>query len=157
MIAETSIRLAAPSDLAQLVAVSEAAGSAAHWTRPQWLDIFHSQNPPRLAWIAERPQDLETSAVGFLVVQCGSPEWELENMAVLPAFRRRGVGAALLAALLQEARTRQAERILLEVRASNLSAIRLYGQAGFQPLARRPGYYRNPAEDALILVHLLSN
>jgi ribosomal-protein-alanine acetyltransferase len=89
-------------------------------------------------------------AVGFLIAQCGAPEWELENVAVLPAFRRRGAGAALLSTLLQQARARRAERVLLEVRASNQSAIRLYGQAGFQLLTRRRGYYQNPAEDALL-------
>ncbi len=89
-------------------------------------------------------------AVGFLVAQCGGPEWELENIAVLPGFRRRGAGAALLSALLEEAGARHAERILLEVRASNQSAIRLYGQAGFQLLARRRGYYQNPTEDSLL-------
>jgi ribosomal-protein-alanine acetyltransferase len=172
MTAAMKIRLATPADLPQLVAISEATDSAAHWTRQQWLDIFDSQIPARLAWIAWSASDdanedstgdaAEDAAahgpahgVGFLVAQCGSPEWELENMAVLPAFRRRGVGAALLSALLGQARARHAERILLEVRVSNRSAIRLYEQGGFQRLARRPGYYRNPAEDALIFVHLL--
>jgi ribosomal-protein-alanine acetyltransferase len=173
-----NIRLATPADLPQLVAISNSAGSAAHWSPQQWLDIFHSQIPPRLAWIAEQPErrrlprtrlqspleaeegvqeapDPEVFAVGFFVAQCSSPEWELENIAVLPAFRRRGVGASLLAALLAEGRARRAERILLEVRASNQSAIRLYAQAGFQLLARRRDYYQNPAEDALLFGYSL--
>jgi ribosomal-protein-alanine acetyltransferase len=182
-----NIRLATTADLPQLVAISNSAGSAAHWSPQQWLDIFHSQIPARLAWIAEQPErrrvprarpqssiadgcptfaaapaakvgDHEAPApeafdVGFLVAQCGSPEWELENIAVLPAFRRRGVGAALLSALQEEARTRHAERILLEVRASNQSAICLYTQAAFQLLARRRDYYQNPTEDALLFGH----
>jgi [ribosomal protein S18]-alanine N-acetyltransferase len=165
-IAAMKIRPATQADLPQLVAISEAADSAAHWTRQQWLDIFHSQIPARRAWIAWSASDDATGGasahdpahgIGFLVAQCGSPEWELENMAVLPDFRRRGVGAALLSALLGQARARRAERVLLEVRVSNRSAIRLYEQGGFRRLARRPGYYRNPAEDALVLVYLLQN
>jgi ribosomal-protein-alanine N-acetyltransferase len=146
------IRLATPADLPHLAAISDSADSAAHWTRQQWLDIFHSQIPARLALVAERPQSSipEIPVAGFLVAQCVNPEWELENIAVLPAFRQRGVGAALLSALLDEARIRHAERILLEVRASNQSAIRLYTQAGFQLTARRRDYYRNPVEDALL-------
>src|SRR6266540_2130790 len=81
------------------------------------------------------PRAASPRAVGFLVAQCGGAEWELENMAVLPAFRRRGAGLALLVALLAEARTRGAERILLEVRPSNQAAICLYGQGGFELLA----------------------
>jgi len=168
-----NIRLATPADLPQLVAISNSAGSAAHWSPQQWLDIFHSQIPARLAWIAEQTERrrlprtrLQSSlaaegvgpealapgvfAIGFLVAQCGNPEWELENIAVLPDFRQRGVGVALLSALLEEARIRHAERILLEVRASNQSAIRLYTLAGFQLIARRRDYYRNPVDDALL-------
>ena len=150
------IRLANASDLPQLDAISQADAFDAHWTQQQWLDIFHSQTPPRLAWIAE---DLEAPdqprTIGFLVAQCG-PEWELENIVVSPASRRHGVGRTLLSALLNEARAHCAERILLEVRASNHAAICLYLRSGFQQLSRRPDYYPNPPEDALILVHTLN-
>lgn len=160
------IRLARESDLPQLTALSEAAGEAAHWTQQQWRDIFHSQTPARLAWIAEaatpateaaESAENELHAVAFLVAQNGGPDWELENIAVLPEFRRRGVAGSLLSALLVQARALRAERILLEVRASNQAAIRLYQANGFQPLARRQAYYGNPTEDAMILEHSFRN
>ena len=148
------VRRAHSSDLPQLKEISATAASAAHWTQRQWLDIFHTETPARLAWIAEdRNGPDQGPGIGFLVARNGGPEWELENIAVLPEFRRQGVGRALLSALLDEARVLQAERILLEVRASNQPAIRFYNSDGFQLLARRAGYYRNPEEDALILVH----
>jgi [ribosomal protein S18]-alanine N-acetyltransferase len=151
-----AIRPAGPADLPRLMAISQAEALAAQWSEQHWLDIFHTQTPPRLAWLAEEvPAPDSARAIGFLVAQCGGAEWELENMAVLAGLRRRGAGSALLAALVAEARARRAERILLEVRASNRPAIRLYEQGGFQLLSRRPGYYRKPTEDALILVHLL--
>jgi ribosomal-protein-alanine acetyltransferase len=148
------IRRAQASDLPQLKAISAAAACAAQWTQQQWQDIFDSETPARLAWIAEdRNGPDQGQGIGFLVARSGAPDWELENIAVLPAFRRQGVGRTLLSALLAEARAQQAERILLEVRASNQPAIRLYSSRGFELLARRGGYYRNPDEDALILVH----
>ncbi len=172
IMASINIRTAQESDLGQLMALSEAADEAAHWTRQQWLDIFRSQNPARLAWIAEAaPAEVDATnveatelhtvealepealVVGFLVAQSGGPDWELENIAVLPEFRRQGVAGGLLSALLAQARSLLAERILLEVRASNKPAIRLYQASGFQLLARRRDYYRNPAEDAIILVY----
>jgi ribosomal-protein-alanine N-acetyltransferase len=150
------IRRANPSDLPQLKAISAASVSAAQWTPQQWLDIFHTQIPPRFTWIAEdRNAPVPGQGIGFLVAQNLGPDWELENVAVLGEFRRQGVGRALLSTLLAQARALQAERILLEVRASNQSAIRLYHGSGFQLLARRRNYYRNPDEDALILVHSL--
>jgi ribosomal-protein-alanine N-acetyltransferase len=166
------IRLADESDLARLMAMSEAADSAAHWTRQQWLDIFRTQSPARLAWIAEQGAEQTTDqitgqiaegrmaesgvrGVGFLVGREGGPEWELENIAVLQEFRHRGVGRELLSALLRHAHSRGAERILLEVRASNESAIRFYKLSGFEQFARRRDYYRDPEEDALILMREL--
>ncbi len=62
-----------------------------------------------------------------------------------------------MSALLNQAQTLQAERILLEVRASNLSAFRFYDVSGFQVLARRRAYYANPVEDALIMVRTFEN
>lgn len=165
------VRPARETDLRQLISLSESAGEAAHWSQPQWLDIFHSQSPPRLAWVAEAwviedgiEDAIEASAeeshtgdparaVGFLVAQTGTPEWELENIAVLPECRRQGVARALLSALLSQAHSLLAERILLEVRASNQAAIRLYEASGFRMLARRRDYYRNPPEDAVILAY----
>ncbi len=153
------IRLATEADLAQLAAISEAAGSAAHWTSHQWLDVFRTRIPARLAWIAEDSSEGDPRAYGFLVAQIGfapkCPEWELENIAVLPEFRRHGLGHQLLSALLEHARLQEAERIFLEVRESNLAAVRLYEAAGFEQLGRRRGYYLNPTEDALTLVHVI--
>jgi ribosomal-protein-alanine N-acetyltransferase len=152
------IRLAQACDLVQLRAMSEAVAGAAHWTEQQWLDIFatetlHRDNPLRLAWIAEEGTGVDARGIGFLVVQSGGPDWELENIAVLPDCRRQKVGLGLISALLAEARARRAERILLEVRASSAGAIRFYHESGFQELARRCEYYLNPPEDALIMVH----
>ena len=152
------IRLANESDLPKLKALSEAAGSAAQWTEQQWLEIFQTQTPARFAWIAEtRNAENEPRETGFLVAQNIGPEWELENIAVLPRFRRQGVGLGLFSALLIKAQSLRAERILLEVRASNQSAIRFYRASGFRLLAQRREYYRNPVEDALILEYLFMN
>jgi ribosomal-protein-alanine acetyltransferase len=182
---------ATQADLPELMAIGDSGGSAAQWTRQHWQDIFRTEIPRRLSWVAWAAGDASNdcakgavgtadraathsiapspappsanqagsepglTAVGFLVAQCGGPEWELENMAVVRGFRRRGVGRALLETLLEAARAGGAERILLEVRTSNLAAIGLYGHAGFAELGRRPGYYRNPPEDALIMVQQL--
>jgi ribosomal-protein-alanine N-acetyltransferase len=149
------IRPATEADLAQLAAIGESADFSAHWTTQQWLDIFHTEIPARLAWVAEDVREGENHACGFLVAQSNGPEWELENIAVLPQFRSRGLGRELLNDLLAAARQQGAERIFLEVRESNDAAIRLYQATGFQLLSRRHAYYLNPPEDALIMVHTL--
>jgi len=150
------IRHAQESDIEQLKALSEAVDTASHWTQQQWLDIFRTESPARVAWLAEEEGGESFGhAIGFLVALNGGPDWELENIAVLPEFRSHGIGLGLLQALLGEARSQSAGRILLEVRASNQAAIGFYRANGFQLLTRRRDYYMGPTEDALILERLI--
>ncbi len=78
-------------------------------------------------------------------------EVHINNLAVHPDFRRRGLGRLLLQGALDEARRLGARRATLEVRRSNLPAIRLYAAAGFTEAGVRARYYTQPVEDALIL------
>jgi ribosomal-protein-alanine N-acetyltransferase len=78
-------------------------------------------------------------------------ELHINNLAIRPELRARGLGRALLDRVLREGATLGATRSTLEVRRSNESARRLYERAGFTLRGTRPRYYRNPEEDALIL------
>ncbi|HEX5004014.1 MAG TPA: ribosomal protein S18-alanine N-acetyltransferase [Gemmatimonadales bacterium] len=76
---------------------------------------------------------------------------EVLNLAVVPEYRGRGLGAALLDAGLAAVSARGGSEIFLEVRASNAVAQALYARRGFRTAGRRRGYYRRPDEDALVL------
>jgi ribosomal-protein-alanine N-acetyltransferase len=79
-------------------------------------------------------------------------EGHITNVAVHPDFRGRGAGAALIGALTERARRLWGlSEFTLEVRASNVAAIRLYQDAGFREEGRRRRYYTNPTEDAIIM------
>jgi ribosomal-protein-alanine N-acetyltransferase len=73
------------------------------------------------------------------------------NVAVHPDHRRKGFAEALIDALSAGLRERGNVCLTLEVRASNDPAKALYEKLGFIQVGRRPNYYRNPKEDALIL------
>ncbi len=88
---------------------------------------------------------------GFAVSYLAGGEGELLNIAVLPKFRKRGIGRALLSELLQEAGKKDCEAMFLEVRASNEAAVALYEGRGFQRVGLRKHFYENPREDALIM------
>ena len=77
------------------------------------------------------------------------PQADVMNVAVSPALRRRGIARALFAEL--ERRLPEIDELFLEVRASNSGAIALYRTLGFEQVGRRPNYYLDPREDALIL------
>lgn len=78
-------------------------------------------------------------------------EGSIDNIAVRPDCRRRGVAAQLLQVFLDFARGNQLAFLTLEVRASNYAAIALYGSRGFRAVGRRKNYYEHPTEDALIM------
>ena len=89
------------------------------------------------------------AAAAYLGVQRVPPQADVMNVAVSPALRRRGIARALFAAL--ERRLPEIDELVLEVRATNSSAIALYRTLGFEQVGRRPNYYLDPREDALIL------
>ena len=89
--------------------------------------------------------------LGYAIFHCSFEDCELYNIAVSPAFRRRGAGRELIKAVFYEARRRGAERVLLEVRRSNAPARTLYGTTGFKTIGERKNYYDGPTEDAVIM------
>lgn len=89
--------------------------------------------------------------VGFGGLMQTADEGHITTMAVDVEYRRRGIGASLLLALLEIAREAGVVDATLEVRASNVAAQALYRRFGFAPEGVRPRYYRAPVEDALIL------
>ncbi len=132
--------------------------SAGHWTEKQYQQAFQRVGPERLMLAAEVPLSSEhggqqkqgSALVGFLIAQHVGPEWELENIVVAPAARRRGIGRRLLNALLAAARASNSTVVFLEVRESNAVARSLYEKAGFVQAGRRRSYYASPSEDAIL-------
>lgn len=89
--------------------------------------------------------------VGYVGAQKVPPEADVMNLAVAPAERGRGLGAALLEALAARLQGDGITALFLEVRVSNTPARSLYAAQGFVEVGRRKKYYVNPTEDALIL------
>ena len=88
---------------------------------------------------------------GYVGSQSVLGEADMMNIAVHPDYRRQGVAALLITALVDRLRENEVHCLLLEVRASNEPAKALYAKLGFGEVGRRKNYYRNPKEDALIL------
>jgi ribosomal-protein-alanine N-acetyltransferase len=88
---------------------------------------------------------------GYICAWVVGPELHINNIAVDPRWRRRGIAAALLEATLERGRVRGAQRAFLEVRASNVEAQALYRRFGFEPAGIRKRYYAHPVEDAVIM------
>lgn len=100
----------------------------------------------RLAWDGNMP-------AGFVLARDLGDECEILSLGVVPEYRQRGAGGALLQALFEEAARRGRPSVVLEVAADNAAARALYSRAGFVAVGHRPRYYRRGGEmiDAAIL------
>jgi [ribosomal protein S18]-alanine N-acetyltransferase len=125
----------------------EAASFTSPWTREMYLAELENRNVSYcfLASFDNGP------AIGFCSFWRVLDELHINNLAVLPDFRHRGVGSELLAFVLNEGARLGALRATLEVRRSNTPALMLYERYGFTVAGIRRDYYTSPQEDALIL------
>ena len=128
----------------------EQACFAAPWTRAGLAAELC--NPGAVFAVAE----LSGEVAGYAGMNCVLDECYVDNVAVFPQYRRRGVARALMQRLITAARERSAAFVTLEARTSNTGAILLYESLGFREAGRRPGFYSNPKEDALILTKYLN-
>jgi ribosomal-protein-alanine N-acetyltransferase len=102
-----------------------------------------AQGPLMRGWVARDAQ-----VVGYFLALHAADEMHVLNVATLASQRRRGIGRALVDAALDYARAHQVRLLVLEVRASNDDAIRLYRRVGFARMGYRRRYYHDD-EDAL--------
>ena len=93
----------------------------------------------------------EGELVGYAFVSRYVDAWHVMNVAVSPAFRRRGIASTLLQRLFEITASDPRRGYTLEVRVSNAEAIRLYERLGFESRGIRRGYYTDNREDALIM------
>lgn len=88
---------------------------------------------------------------GYVGSQTVMGETDMMNVAVHPDDRRQGIAQRLVEELIRQLKEKGSHCLTLEVRASNAGAISLYEKLGFAQIGKRPRYYQNPREDALIL------
>jgi len=137
-------------DLPEVLAI-EVSSFPHPWTREMFENELARRDISQIL-VARLPDAGSPPPVaGYICVWVVSDEMHINNVAVKPRWRRRGIAAALLAAALEHGRARGARRAFLEVRASNLGALALYQQFGFQPAGLRQGYYDHPVEDAVLM------
>lgn len=94
---------------------------------------------------------VDEGVVGYIGMYLSFEEGEITNVAVTPSYRQRGCGNLLIEAVKKEAKARNAECVILEVRVSNEPAISLYKKNGFEEIGIRKNFYEHPKEDAIIM------
>lgn len=141
------VRRMAKADVEAVVAMAAELPTAPHWSRETYLAAVDPASQPRRN--AQVAVAADGELLGFAVASLIPPEAELESIAVAPSFQRRGIARRLFEILAGELASAGVTEVLLEVRASNDSALAAYGALGFAETGRRSGYYANPVEDAV--------
>lgn len=106
-----------------------------------------TDNPASRCWVAE----IDRKIVGMIVVWLLVDEAHVATLATHPDFRRRGIAKRLLSHALQHLIDEGAESSFLEVRESNLPAQEMYRKFGYEESGRRPRYYKDNDEDAILM------
>ncbi|MFQ6084054.1 MAG: ribosomal protein S18-alanine N-acetyltransferase [Candidatus Aminicenantia bacterium] len=93
--------------------------------------------------------------IGYIIYWRIMQEAHINNIALHPEFRRKGIGESVLKFILNKIKKEGARMVTLEVRPSNKAAISLYQKLGFRTLGKRKDYYFSPKEDALVFAKYL--
>jgi [ribosomal protein S18]-alanine N-acetyltransferase len=110
-----------------------------------------NENTASLCFVAEADENNSRKILGMLVAWMLLDEVHIATIAVRPENRRQGIGRELVKTALRAAIDRGAVSATLEVRSGNIAAQELYRDFGFNEVGRRPRYYKDNAEDALIM------
>jgi ribosomal-protein-alanine N-acetyltransferase len=140
------IRKMTADDLARVHELDKICFSAPWSLRNFRYELEDNQSSSQ--WVAE---DQDGWIVGAIVTWLVVDEVHIATLSVDPAYRRHGIASRLVCTALQDGIQRGAAASTLEVRAGNTAAQRLYYKFGYQLVGRRPGYYQDNGEDALLL------
>ncbi len=149
---ELRLRLMTEDDLSGVLGLEDALFAEEAWSRRMLIGELEQQPESRYYLVAER----DGALIGYAGLLTAGEQADVLTIAVAAASWGHGIGSRLLAALLAEARRRGCREVLLEVRADNTRAQRLYKWWGFSEIGIRRGYYQPSGMDAIVMRRDLS-
>lgn len=138
-------RRAIPDDAPGIAALEEAIFPDA-WDYRSVMDLITTEGA--MCFTASEGGRVIAYVIGRLI----APEGEIYRVAVDAAYRKRGIAYRLLDYAMKTSRGKGLENAFLEVRSMNTPAINLYRAYGFVEVGRRKNYYRNPTDDAIVML-----
>lgn len=137
------------ADVDAAMAIAAELPQAPHWPAAVYRAALDPEAlPHRLCRVVE---DARGQVAGFAAMLLVAPEAELETLAIARVQQRQGLAVLLLDAFCRELKSACITEVLLEVRESNAPARALYRRLGFRESGRRPRYYVDPLEDAVLM------
>ncbi len=147
--AELEFRPMRKSDIKDIAAIEESA-YVFPWEPSTFKDCLCVNY---CCWVGEKLGKI----VAYGIVTVGAGESHILNVCVSPAMQGRGYGRRMMEKLMEVAKSHGAEMMILEVRPTNVAAIKLYHDLGFNEIGMRKGYYpaKNGREDAIVMARML--
>ncbi|GLU49337.1 ribosomal protein S18-alanine N-acetyltransferase [Nocardiopsis ansamitocini] len=139
------LRLMNPADVVAVMELERTLFPADAWSEAMMREEL--AEPSRYYLVAENPGG--EGILGYAGLRCVAPEGDVQTIAVAAGNEGKGIGSALLAALLEEAARRGVLEMFLEVRSDNPRAQDLYRRFGFAEIGVRRGYY--VGADAIVM------
>jgi ribosomal-protein-alanine N-acetyltransferase len=134
-----------PEDLDEVMAIEEAS-----FPTPWPRQIFEMELKSKRSF--KRVSRIGGVVTGYIIAWMVYDEGHILNIAVHPNFRREGIGETLMRECLDHFSKEGARYAILEVRRSNMAAIKLYEKLGFKSIGVRRGYYTDTGEDAIMMM-----
>ena len=148
---QVRIRKVRPSDIRRIIEIERSWAHLSHWSEDSYYRLVNDEGFTA-SFLAEVEDEMGRPFIaGFVIFHVAGPNSEVYNIAVDTRHARCGIGKQLMNTVVSESLKRYASRVLLEVRKSNVSAIRFYEGFGFKVLGERKDYYSNPIEDAFVM------
>jgi ribosomal-protein-alanine N-acetyltransferase len=150
---ELSIRLAGLEDMDAIVLLDRTLDTLPHWPAAEYRTAIAGPgaSPLRCVFVAEFGCRIVGLAVGRVDRIAGERSGELESVGVALAAQRQGVGRELCSNVISWCRSQGASHLDLEVRSQSAGAVALYEGLGFVTEGKRRNYYRDPADDAILM------
>lgn len=142
-------------DLLEVVEIEEASGLSRWGWDGYRVELGRAESVMIVARHRPPARDAGRLVAGFVAARVNAGELHINNIGVCEPYRGRGLGGLLLGAALARGAGAGARLAVLEVRAGNETAQALYRRFGFRVTGRRRNYYREPAEDALVMARAL--
>lgn len=150
---EVRFRLASDEDIEAVVRLDRTLDTLPHWPAAEYRTAIAGGHPQRLRclFVAELGGEIVGLAVGRVDRIAGECVAELESVGVARSAQRQGIGRELCRSVIGWCRSQGASHLDLEVRSQSAGAVALYGELGFVTEGKRRSYYRDPADDAILM------
>ena len=146
-----NIRKVARQDIDRIIDIERSWQHLSHWSVDSYYRLINEDSFTS-SYVAEIEEESgRLRVVGFVIFHIVGDVSEIYNIAVQTEHARCGIGRQLMSAAIDASRLKRANRIMLEVRKSNASAINFYLGFGFRIAGERKNYYSNPLEDAYVM------